>query len=324
MTIRIPTVLILGAGSSIHCGYPLGLELISKIAEFKRNDYPFRSDSFFSDHGYVQRFVERLTHSGHYSIDAFLEECPEEMDLGKYLIALQLKQLESIDSLFPPPANNSGWYQYLFNSLLSVNWTSSPDNNPTMIRDKTPFTGNKLTIVTYNYDRSLEAYLYHALIARCKMSLDEARAELAKIPIIHVHGVLGAFPEVSYEGRPHEDGYYEKLYEISQAITIIHEIEDREGAFCSKEFEEANEAINLAEKVVFMGFGFHYDNVRRLQVDWPKFVDREVYATFFGITPQKRRKILQELANLDFSAEVFTNKSNLNCDNIFEYETLLE
>jgi hypothetical protein len=116
-----------------------------------------------------------LSRSGHYSIDAFLETVPEDMKLGKYLIALCLKQLESVDRLFPP--NDSGWYQYLLSSLLGSSVS--------------PFSGNQLTIVTYNYDRSLEAYLYHALIAAVFGMTDvEATEELARIPILHVHGIL--------------------------------------------------------------------------------------------------------------------------------------
>jgi len=109
----------------------------------------------------AERFLTKLSRSGHYSVDAYLERTDEDISLGKYLLALSLKRLEVLDQLFPP--SNSGWYQYLFNSLIAQN---------------SGFGENNLTIVTFNYDRSLEAYLYNALLNRFSFSNEEALIEL--------------------------------------------------------------------------------------------------------------------------------------------------
>jgi len=246
MTIRNPTVLILGAASSIHCGYPLGTPFIASVVRSQRQGDGIPLPERWNKED-VDRFVTRLSRSAHYSIDAFLETVPNDTDLGKYLIAYCLKQFEDVDRLFPP--NNSGWYQYLFNSLLGISGSQFGDN--------------ALTIVTYNYDRSLEAYLCNALIARFEMTQRDAFAELQKVPIIHVHGKLGAFPEISYQSTRDVN----TIHSISTSINIIHEIQDKETDFCSSEFQMANEAITNASKVAFLGFGFHQDNIRRLNVD---------------------------------------------------------
>jgi len=235
MTICTPTVLILGAASSIHCGYPLGMPLIASLVQSQRNGNGIPLPEGWKK-GDVDRFVTRLSRSAHYSIDAFLETVPTETNLGKFLIAYCLKQHEEVDRLFPP--YNSGWYQYLFNSLLGAS--------------RTPFADNELTIITYNYDRSLEAYLYNALIARFEMSPQDAFAELRKIPVIHVHGTLGAFPDIPYESTDDVNA----VYAISTSINIIHEIQDTDAGYCNTEFEMAHEAITAASKVVFLGFGF--------------------------------------------------------------------
>ena len=60
MTIRNPTVLILGAASSIHCGYPLGKPLIANVVRSPRRDdgipIPKRWNKEEVDH-----FVTRLS-----------------------------------------------------------------------------------------------------------------------------------------------------------------------------------------------------------------------------------------------------------------------
>ena len=113
--IKINTALILGAGASIHAGYPLGMTLLNDICTIRtHNKYPDIPVDWSIDD--LENLLVSLSRSGHYSIDAFLERS-EYRELGKYLIAYQLKQSEDIDRLFPPYA--SGWYQMLFNALIN-------------------------------------------------------------------------------------------------------------------------------------------------------------------------------------------------------------
>lgn len=305
MAIRTPTVLILGAGASLHCGYPLGLQLISDVASLRQKS-PYLPLPARWSHEDLERFITRLSRSGHYSIDAFLEIVPPEIELGKYLIAYCLKQKEDIDRLFPP--YDSGWYQYLFNCLL---------NN-----DTAPFSNNQLTIVTYNYDRSLEAYIYEALMARFSMTPDEAKVELAKVPIIHVHGSIGVFPEIPYSTSKDID----VVSEIARCITIIHEIHDhdQEGEFCNEEFRLANLAINNASRIVFLGFGFHYDNVRRLKVEWSTFCDRTVRSTFWDTSTEEYARIMRRLSDLGLSQNILPMTGGNSCNGFFRFEFSLE
>jgi hypothetical protein len=72
------------------------------------------------------------------------------------------------------------------------------------------------------------------------------------IPIIHLHGTLGSYPETAY-------GDQSNIYERSQSINIISEIEDG-----LEQFRQASTLLNEAERVVVFGFGFATDNVNRL------------------------------------------------------------
>ncbi|MCA9317371.1 MAG: hypothetical protein KDB73_17935, partial [Planctomycetes bacterium] len=99
--IETPTVLVLGAGASVHANYPLGGQLVNQICQLRGSaeldDLPegwTRTEA--------EDFCTRLSRSGHYSIDAFLGSDVEHAALGKYLLARVLKAREVTDRLFPP------------------------------------------------------------------------------------------------------------------------------------------------------------------------------------------------------------------------------
>lgn len=297
MAISTPTTLILGAGSSVHCGFPLGIPLIADIAKMRNPTSGLVLPSGWQQND-VNTFIIRLSRSAHYSIDAFLETAPESIDIGKYLIAAILKKLENIDRLFPP--NNSGWYQYLFNCIVDDTTQS--------------FDGNQLSVVTFNYERSLESYLFYAIKARFNFDDTRALNELNKIQIIHVHGSLGLFPQVPYMPINNAD----ELREVSKSIQVISEIQDLKDSFCNDEFKKAHDAINKSKKIVFLGFGFHKDNVRRLRVDWSQFTDRDIRATFTGATQESYNNIIERLAPFGISKDILPLSSGHECNDFFQ------
>jgi len=298
-----PTVLILGAGSSVHCGYPLGSQLISNICRQQgrgeqRETGPFQPED-------IARFVQRLSRSGHYSIDAFLADIDDQLDLGKFLIARELKRLEDLDRLFPP--NDSGWYQYLFNQLL--------------VDGKPDLQGNMLSIITFNYDRSLEAYLHTAIMNRFDMSNDHASTILSHVPIVHVHGVLGDYPSVPYAAAKSSG----EILEASKGIRIIHEMKDRPDSFCSEAFETSHDLLAEAERVFFLGFGFHHENLERFRFFSPENCSgREIRATAYGMGSVARSSLLKRLSSFGIIDEALTRDPNTLCNHFFSRVAALE
>jgi len=278
--IKINTVLILGAGASTHAGYPLGMTLLNDLCRIRTDKrYPNIPEDWSIDD--VDNLLLSLSRSGHYSIDAFLEHS-KYRELGKYLIAYQLKQAEDVDRLFPP--HDSGWYQMLFNALINECGEKLNENN--------------LSIITFNYDRSLEVYLHNALKFRFNLSEDNAWKQVAELSIIHVHGILGEYPEIPYK----KEASVEELYKISKNIKIIHEIKDHDGTFCSDEFAEAYEKLLKAKRIIFLGFGFHADNVRRFRFFSDKNLEGlEMFTTSFGLTSYEYRQKIANLAQYGLS-----------------------
>ena len=205
--------------------------------------------------------------------------------------------------LFPP--NNPGWYQYLFNSLLDQNKPSGFESSP-------------LSIITFNYDRSVEAYLHESLMARFKMPPAEASLILAQIPIVHVHGSLGKYPDIPYV--PHCNPG--ELLQISKQIQIIHEVPDPLDGFCNSEFEKANKLLNKSERIFFLGFGFHPDNIRRFQFFAPdKTAHRNIYATTSGMGSVDVQELVSRLAPLGFAAATFNGNA---CNEFFSNVAALQ
>ena len=161
------------------------------------------------------------------------------------LIALILIGYEDRHLLFATKPIKNNWYEYLFNKL-DIDETSR----------------NKLKIITFNYDRSLEYYLTTALANSKHIEQEIAFNFLYDIPILHVHGLLGALDFSGQIGRQY-------ITSISigtirhclgeNGIKIVKEVEAG-----SQEFTIAREWLRSADCIIFLGFGYDEVNIYRL------------------------------------------------------------
>jgi hypothetical protein len=280
--INKPTTLILGAGASAPFGFPTGNELKQKVLALDNTHVQF--GLFPQIH--VESFKRALSKSGKTSVDAFLEHRPEFIDIGKRAIAIILIEFENEDGLFSHNENN--WYEYLFNQLN----TKFDD-----------FDKNKLSILTFNYDRSLEHYLYTCLLNAYGKSVDECAKKLRSIPIVHLHGDLGELPYLfgTNSMRPYSTKLSDGTVGIaSQRIKIIHE-----GMANDPQFAQAQKILSESQHICFLGFGYHHLNIKRLG-----FKDTGSYAyraTLWGSTKGFTYEELNHLSRL-FSGQLkFSN-----------------
>lgn len=297
------TVLVLGAGASVPFKFPSGLQFLDTICNRlgSKTSLEFKLISECTPEiRDILRFRDALSRSGQPSVDAFLEHRTEFIDIGKTAIAAVLLQYERTPALFESKREQN-WYQYLLN-LLS---TPFEDLNK-----------KRLSIITFNYDRSFEHYLFTSLKNRYHITNQEFVEKLPSIPIIHVHGKLGSLPweenvreetvgssnltkkSVPFDSfqnpdlTSHEDyEWYRKIW-IKLArdnIKIIHENSDE-----SVEFYQARKMLKGAERIYFLGFGYHETNLRRLGInDLCNLEDpiREICGTVYGLSHQKREML---------------------------------
>ena len=277
--IRQRVTLVLGAGASAPYGFPLGTRLMLDVID-KLNSSSPRFDRVFSgvlnDMGFTTRmqqlFSNELRWAKQPSIDAFLQERGEEfLPLGKAAIAAALIPYEDLEGLlaleheFSSASTNQRWYTYLLNLMGTYR----------------EFVENNLSIITFNYDRSLEYFLFHTIKHRFNLS-DEKAVELLKtIPIVHIYGQLGKFDFLGQtKGRPYSTTLIEDT--VRQCVDEIHLIyEPRDEGEFVKSNEAAYKVLSQTDVLVFLGFGYHEKNLERLKLA-EYFTGHQVAATFYG------------------------------------------
>lgn len=235
------TCLLLGAGASSHLGYPLGAQLQDQmVAELREPEKILSvidglSGSNVSD---LRNFYSELAFGDWKSPDEFLTKRPRFGVLGKRLIVTLLAKCEDPHAL----AVRAGWYRRL-RTAIGAN----------TLKD---FQKNRLSIVTFNYDRSIEFFLHRFVQVQFQLDYNAAWSVVKEtIPIVHVHGMLAEYPVRGY-GTEH----VLPLHSRDIPIKIVSEVEDN-----SADFALASKLLHEAEKVVVFGFGFGEDNVRRLK-----------------------------------------------------------
>jgi hypothetical protein len=245
-----PTVLILGAGASADYGFPTGAQLLRQICantEPGNNLFDFLFSDMLLPEPEIRKFSTALNKSQAPSADAFLEYRTEFEKIGKAAIAATLIPYESNDRFVSSESNRDGWYSYLFKL---------------MIQDGR-FESNTLSVITFNYDRSLEAFFLLALCNLYGINEQEAEVSLSYIPIVHLHGSLG---DKLWKSPLESTRAYQPdltpawVTDAAEHIKIVHEIN------LGKEFETATRLLYKAEEILFLGFGFLPVNIERLGV----------------------------------------------------------
>ena len=249
-----PTVLIVGAGGSADYGFPTGRGLLLNICRdvgLGGHVFSMFTQRMEIHSNLVEKFVDSLQKSAAPSVDLFLEYRKEFEDVGKMAIAAELIQLENFENLsvfnrWLPAQRQQRWYETLFSLMVTGG----------------RYEENRLSIITFNYDRSLEAFLFQALQNLYGLSAKEAEDRLKSIPIIHVYGALGTSLTPDDSDRR---GYQSELRgdwvsESAKRIKIVHEAKP------GGEFEQAFGLLCEAEEILFLGFGFHEVNVKRLRL----------------------------------------------------------
>jgi hypothetical protein len=244
------TVLILGAGASRPFDYLTGKELKRKIC----NNLESWAELFqYSgiDLNKVRHFKEHLEKSPDRSVDAFLEHRPEFLRIGKMAIARVLIPFENESTLFDNRSERNNWYEYLFNKM-SCQFEE--------------FENNKLSVVTFNYDRSIEYYFFTGMQNKYGKNFEKCTNKLKKIPIIRLHGQLGYLPWQSADSgkwRQYSADISER-FAFREAAELIKIISENIGD--DPEFTIAHELIEKAEVVYFLGFGYNDNNLQRLNI----------------------------------------------------------
>jgi hypothetical protein len=248
------TVLVLGAGASAEYGFPTGEELLRRLTRESRDE---TENKLLESLGLLEKakeFRKGLLYSATPSIDNYLSRKDEDdLRVGKLALAYELAKCEVHDPLMKLDIEDN-WYRYLWHRML-VEW-------------KTPESlvgANKISVITFNYDRSLEHFLTTVIANTFTRPIPNAtkiRRRLVRA-ILHVYGSLGYYvPDDIAEARAYEPiKSVEKLEQAAAQIEIIPEARENSG-----KFEGARKLLAGADQIGFLGFGFDSTNVSRLNL----------------------------------------------------------
>lgn len=266
------TVLIIGAGAHVPFGFPTGKQLKQDILKETAALFPhFKKE--------VEDLQKDFRHSLEDSIDAFLEKRHEQhLAIGKLLISSVLLKYEYKvkETIFDAdPSKN--WFAYVLNSKLRH-------------RTLEEFVNAPISFITFNYDRSLEHLLHTALQARFDLESRELNDAMQQLRIHHVHGTLGRLhwekdsrneDRVPFGAQPTN----ENIPVAARAIRLVHE----EG----QDLEKANAWLMSAQRIFFLGFSYHPDNLKKLTLPYGMIGKNlvRIGGTAMGCTEAEREDI---------------------------------
>ena len=281
--VNLETVLVLGAGASKDFRFPTGYELVMEICQMLGNRQDSQFEFFYKVAGKLSpdmadRFPDALRRANPLPVDAWLEHNPKFIPVGKVAIVMALLCNHEHQQNFRTKNN---WYQLLFQRL------DSPFEE---------FQDNKLSIVTFNYDRSLEQYLFETFrYTHTEKSEKECKEKLNQLRILHVYGSLGRLewqfndpdyplPQVRYGAQYDQD----TVLSAADSIKII----PQQSPDLPKEFQDARKLIANAQALYFLGFGYHETNMQKLGIANLR-IPSKIMGTAYGLDYQRIREIEQ-------------------------------
>ena len=145
-------------------------------------------------------------------------------------------------------------------------------------------------IVTFNYDLSLNKFLYDFITSTFPRFASINTLEEV-VRILHVHGRLGYLDyEVASTHQRIYGGHVSAsdILAASKGIRVPSQLEDDYG----KDMVVAQEAIKQAKRIIFLGFGYDDTNLDRLRVNnWET-------GKYFGTAYNLGHARIQELLTL--------------------------
>lgn len=331
------TLFILGAGASNEVGLPIGLGLTKKIADLI---------NFSVERGGVSRGDERIydalrtlgsedqwannafIKSGRevaeamdlaQSIDTFLESHSANREfvvLGKLGIARAIAMAERGSLLMP---SVKGFSQLRINQVANTWYYSLARQLFTGVpADKPNRAFQNVSFIVFNYDRCLQTFLQRAAEVYFRIDAGTAAQLVSKIKIIHPYGSLGSIFEHEADFVSFGSDRFD-LLKVSHGIKTFSESADMVPAI--------RQLVYGADRIVFLGFGFHPQNIDLLDVSGSVGHEdprpRKVFATTMGMSQSDESLVTEQISyallgmpsGSDYRQRIFTNSGS--CSDLF-------
>jgi hypothetical protein len=291
------TVFVIGAGASYDLGFPLGAGLRRSIHSMMDFNY----DEFFDELKgaespgdnalFTQFYNPRADKSeslafkeaaeqirtgilNFASVDDFLQmnnDRPRVAELCKAAIIKAIRVAESNSPLKNDPGLSSGAYENIWMRRLINMMLANSASRDSLFDD--------VAFIIFNYDRCLEHFLYSAVASVVLDPLMFA-TNMKRLRCFHPYGQVGQLPwQVdSKTTTAVAFGEHERRVDRQLASSIKTY---SESVADTTELSTAQQWVEKADKLIFLGFGFHRQNLELLgqKRNWTM---KYTYATAYG------------------------------------------
>jgi hypothetical protein len=306
---RKPTVIILGAGANVEFGLPLGNGLMSAVETNLRVDGRGIAKTESADE-FLRLLKNRFGP----------EEYRDYLNAGKELVQV-MGRFRSLDEALHylsadtkcivagKAAIVSSILGSEKNSKLKIDGRLGRPDLPRVVSTWAPHflsmavsdltmgeisrIFENVTIINFNYDRSLEHYLYWALQGDLGVPRNEAGDIVKGMKVLRPYGSVGPLDWQAEGGVPYggPDNLDVSLFQMADGIRTYTEQ-------CHTELRaQIDAALNSALLIVILGFGFHSQNLELFKAPSPgrRMDNRRVFATVKGFVPENHGVLSERL-----------------------------
>jgi hypothetical protein len=297
-----PTVFVLGAGSSAGFGFPTGVGLRGLIeaqvsvirtegrTRIQQDTEVFSAHRNSGNHEYDKCIsdFETLRHRlyAYDSIDELLDAQESEpfVQIGKLAIAHAIGNVENECEKrhFQLASQRSSFWKRMSGSWMAALMRQMIARVP--VKSKPEDIAKNVGFVSFNYDRSLEQFM-HAAMRELGVPSESIAKVLNSIPIFHPYGTLGDLEWQSSQKNvtPFGEARHGLNAAASSIRTFTEQIED------GPELKTMRKMVLDASKIVFLGFGFHRQNVQLIAPGYT--TGRKVFATAYKCLSGEQQRI---------------------------------
>ena len=301
------TTFIIGAGASFELGFPLGSTLLERIA--RSCDFRFQAAQLSSGDDQIWEVIQQLhgQNPTNPSLEGYKRAAWRIRDSAEHSESIDNVIFQNDHDPLVPLIAKLAIAKHIISAersstLLLSNNPDEMDHGPTkgtwlrifgrmLCNGYQRSTAEKIfenvSFVIFNYDRTVEQYLPFALQGSFGFTLEEARAIVAGADFHHPYGSLGLLPwqggQVPYGSES------ANLSTIADGLqTFTEQVIDKEGLALLKA------AVSLAEHIVFLGFGYHQQNLDLLVSD--QISATRIWGTSHKLPPPAVSAVLERLS----------------------------
>jgi hypothetical protein len=294
--IRTKTAFVIGAGASRDFGFPLGQELKDILsgllrlpadhfeAQDQRNEIYWALDQYSAKSGNLRHYITAAWRVSDnmplaISIDNYLSDHSHNhaaIDVSKIAIAKAILDSERSSVIARNRPNEQVRFANTTGTWLHEFFSIAQEGVPRSVY-RTIF--DQCAFICFNYDRVIEQFLTEALAQYYDVSRDEATEVIAGLNIVHPYGLVGQFP---FSGKAHTAPYGARLGPVELAASA-QQIRTFSESVDDGIQQQIQNILISHERVVFLGFGYHKQNMDLLTVAGNRAISR-VIGTSMGIS----------------------------------------